>query len=234
MLFDGKLLVHISSLTIPLHPLSTSPLPHSIDDYYLLSGTSSLAVIETSNDVYDVSAYDYLSTNSVMCWLRTMAANMLAVDGKSWGEEFSKYHSGTYNNQWMVLDATKFKEGSANTKDLFWVIEEAPGLMHSEDQTERLLKDGYWASYNVAYYEDIRERMGEIANYDTDPRANLFRNMQGNVTDLEGIQDIMTWNDYVNEPLSEGSPDNAIMMRGDLEEGRGRTVSEPSPLHAAG
>lgn len=40
-----------------------------------------------------------------------MVANRLATDGKSWSDIFQQYNSGTYNNQWMVVDYNKFKKG---------------------------------------------------------------------------------------------------------------------------
>jgi hypothetical protein len=39
-----------------------------------------------------------------VCNYRAIAANRIATSGNSWVETFSRYHSGTYANQWMVLD----------------------------------------------------------------------------------------------------------------------------------
>lgn len=39
-----------------------------------------------------------------MCWMRTMVANRLTDDGYSWTQIFSKFNSGTYNNQFHILD----------------------------------------------------------------------------------------------------------------------------------
>ncbi|GMI12074.1 hypothetical protein TrVE_jg1778 [Triparma verrucosa] len=123
---DGTLKQHTDSF-------SSSPgFITSIDDYYTLDGTSSLVVIETSNNVYDKSAYDALTVKSVFCWARVMVANQMATDGQSWSKAFSAYHSGTYNNQWLIVDRTKFE----SDENLLWVIEEAPGLMHGEDMTK--------------------------------------------------------------------------------------------------
>ena len=44
--------------------------------------------------------------------------------------------------------------------------------------TAALLGAGYWASYNVAFFDDVRARLGETQPYDAAPRANLFREMQ--------------------------------------------------------
>jgi hypothetical protein len=38
---------------------------------------------------------------------RVMVSNRLARSGKEWTKLFEKFNSGTYNNQWMVLDYNK-------------------------------------------------------------------------------------------------------------------------------
>ena len=86
-----------------------------------------------------------------------MVANMLGTSGSSWSDAFSAYHSGTYNNQWLIVDLNVFEPGVEPSSDVLWVTEEAPGLMHAQDQTASLVSAGYWASYNVAYYQDVRE-----------------------------------------------------------------------------
>jgi hypothetical protein len=132
-----------------------------------------------------------------------MVANMLGTSGSEWSDMFSAYHSGTYNNQWLVIDLNKFEAGIEPTSDVLWVTEEAPGLMHAQDQTATLVSEGYWASYNVAFYPDIRAVLGEQTPYDTATRAKLFREMQGNVTSIETMQWMMGWNDYENDPISK-------------------------------
>lgn len=44
--------------------------------------------------------------------------------------------------------------------ELLWVIEQIPGYIHKDDQTETLLRQGYWASYNVPFYPDIFNMSG--------------------------------------------------------------------------
>jgi hypothetical protein len=36
-----------------------------------------------------------------------MVSNRLATDGKEWTKIFEKFNSGTYNNQWMIIDYNK-------------------------------------------------------------------------------------------------------------------------------
>lgn len=42
--------------------------------------------------------------------MRSLIALRLANNGHSWCEYFSEYNSGTYNNQWMIVDLNKFKK----------------------------------------------------------------------------------------------------------------------------
>lgn len=39
---------------------------------------------------------------------RTIVSNRLSTSGNAWVENFSRYSSGTYSNQWMVLDFNKY------------------------------------------------------------------------------------------------------------------------------
>ena len=46
--------------------------------------------------------------NSVLSWMRGMAANWLARSPEEWARYFSMHNSGTYNSQWMILDHRKY------------------------------------------------------------------------------------------------------------------------------
>mmetsp|Transcript_5079 Transcript_5079/g.15062 ORF Transcript_5079/g.15062 Transcript_5079/m.15062 type:complete len:190 (+) Transcript_5079:2-571(+) len=115
----------------------------------------------------------------------------------------------------MVLDLGVFRsQGPVNGS--FWVLEEIPGMIFSADMASTLREDLYWASYNVAYFPKIREAMAESSSWTRDPRAKLFRQLQGNVTSIESMQRVMGWNDYRHSSVSGGDPMKAIMARGDL------------------
>ncbi|CAE8588097.1 unnamed protein product [Polarella glacialis] len=200
----------------------------SVDDYYTIAGTAELAVIETSLNVQDPKAYRALRPETVPCWLRAMTANMLARNASDWVELFTRHHSGTYNNQWMVLDLSIFAKNINNNNNweaeegeegqgegLFWVLEEAPGLVVSADMSAKLRKDLYWPSFNVAFFPEIRQRNQEAGSWEEAPRARLFRQLHHEVTSIEGMQAVMAWNDYRHSNISKG-PGDAIMARDDL------------------
>lgn len=64
--------------------------------------------------------------------------------------------------------------------------------MESADQTS-ILREGYWPSYNIPFYEDIYdmagykelEEKGLTFSYQLNPRAKIFRRDQANVSQSE-------------------------------------------------
>merc|ERR1719341_1747539 len=82
----------------------------SLDDFMTLS--SRLVTTETSLFVYDSSLFEASQPlGQVFEPARVMAANRLARDGKEWTDITSQFNSGTYNNQWMVVDMSKVLGG---------------------------------------------------------------------------------------------------------------------------
>eukprot|EP00966_Prymnesium_polylepis_P313089 7234194-Prymnesium_polylepis.1 len=177
---------------IALRTVSMSSSPgfmSSIDDYYLVGEPTAgvtLGVIETSINIDDASAYKAVTPRSVLCWLRSMAANQLATDAPSWASTFGTEASGTYNNQWLVLDVAKAAgrtaAGAPLAPNTFWVLEEVPGLVHAEDQSAHLNKEGYWPSFNVIYYPATRKIAGASGSYEHAMRYRLFAELEGNVS----------------------------------------------------
>ena len=45
-------------------------------------------------------------------------------------------------------------------RDVLWVAEQVPGNIETGDVTEALLSQGYWASYNRAYFDKTKEMTG--------------------------------------------------------------------------
>lgn len=215
------------AIASPLRTISMSSSPgfmSSIDDYYLVGEPShavTLGVIETSISIEDDAAYSAITPKSVLCWVRAMAANQVAMDAPSWATAFATHASGTYNNQWLVLDVAKAKaplsKAAPLLPDTFVVLEEVPGLVHSADQTPHLNTHGYWASFNAIYYPETRKIAGARGSYDGHVRYKLFEELQGGVTSGAAMRRVMAWNDYKHDPghIAHG-PSDAIMSRGDL------------------
>jgi hypothetical protein len=162
-----------------------------------------------------------VSPESMLYWMRASVANQLAHSGKSWAKIFSLHHSGTYANQWMVLDYSKFTPGSPPQNHFLTVLEEVPGYMHYEDMTPKFRADRYWASYNNPYFDDISRITGQYdlclkdstQCYDTDPRALLFRDNQGKVQNMTDLKWLMTLNEWQTNQYSAGDPCNVSFIR---------------------
>jgi len=195
----------------------------SLDDFYIMS--NGLVLLQTTISVFNKSLYDLVVPESLLAWQRVRAANFAARDGKQWGDIINYFNSGTYNNQYMVVDYNKFEVGKTLNPGTLWVTEQMPGLVVSVDMTD-ILERGYWASYNVPAlkeiyegcgYPDFVKKHGIEYSYQMSPRAKLFRRDQGNVTDFESFKNILRSNNYKTDPYSNGNPGNAICARFDLE-----------------
>ncbi|KAL0983974.1 hypothetical protein UPYG_G00135420 [Umbra pygmaea] len=194
----------------------------SLDDFYLLG--SGLLMTQTTNSVFNTSLYTLVTPHSLLAWQRVRLANVMAHTGNQWADIFSKYNSGTYNSQYMLLDMSKVLLGRSIKDGALTVVEQIPGLVLHSDQTQAL-RQGYWPSYNVPFHAEIYNRSGygvmwrkhgEDFSYDLCPRAKIFRRDQAGVTDLASLKHIMRYNNYKKEPYSQGHPCKTICCRNDL------------------
>lgn len=194
---------------------------NSLDDFYILG--SGMVMLQTTNNIFDTSLYDLVKPESLLAWQRVRAANYLAKDGQEWGDIMKLYNSGTYNNQYMVIDLKKFTPNVGFNDGALYVVEQIPGLVESHDQTN-ILREGYWASYNVPFYESIYNMSGYPAvakdnpdnSHDLAPRAKIFRRDQSTVVDMDSMKNILRFNNYKYDKYSEGDACNSICCRGDL------------------
>ncbi|XP_056460799.1 phospholipase B-like 1 [Gadus chalcogrammus] len=198
----------------------------SLDDFYLLG--SGLMMTQTTNNMFNASLYALVTPKSLLAWQRVRLAHSLARTGQEWAETFATHNSGTYNNQYMVVDRQRVKLGHWVEDGALTVVEQIPGLVEYSDQSQALRR-GYWPSYNVPFHRRIYElsgypaaveQFGDIFSYDLCPRAKIFRRDQGRVTDLDSLKHIMRFNEYKTDPYSEGDACKTICCRGDLLESK--------------
>ncbi|TNN43272.1 putative phospholipase B-like 2 [Liparis tanakae] len=207
------------------------------DDFYILS--SGLVTLETTIGNSNAALWRLVQpSGGVMEWLRNIVANRLAATAKEWAQIFSQYNSGTYNNQWMIVDYNHFTPGRTDIKEeLFVVLEQIPGKVVYSDKTQELLEKGYWASYNIPYYVDIFnasgcnelvEKFGPWFSLHDNPRAQIFRRNQTAVKDMDSMVRLMRYNNFKEDPLSKcdgcdppANGENAISSRSDLNSANG-------------
>ncbi|OWF46224.1 putative phospholipase B-like 2 [Mizuhopecten yessoensis] len=223
---------------VPAQTMSFSSYPGSVmsgDDYYLLS--SGLVSMETTIGNSNDTLWSYIHpTESVPEGIRSMVANRIARTGKEWVDAFAHFNSGTYNNEWMVVDYKQFVPGRTDLTGVLYVLEQIPGLIEYEDLTPLLMKQTYWPSYNVPYFDkvfnmsgmpDMVEKYGDWFTWDKTPRALIFGRDHHRVVDLDSMIKLMRYNDFTHDPLSRCnctppySAENAISARCDLNPASG-------------
>ncbi|CAF0754477.1 unnamed protein product [Brachionus calyciflorus] len=206
----------------------------SIDDFYILN--SNLVVMETTIGNSNVDLWKYVTTETNLYWVRILVANRLSYSGVNWAQWFSMHNSGTYNNEWMVVDYKLFYPGEPLRDNLFIVLEQIPGQVKWEDKTDVLRTRTYWPSYNLASYPEIYNisgtfdayvKYGDFFSYDGSPRASIFRRDHSKVVDMESMIKLMRYNNYTQEPYAkcECNPpytgENTISARSDLNPASG-------------
>jgi len=210
----------------------------STDDWYMTS--HQLAIQETTNGVMNLTLFKQVLPHSVSEFLRVMAATYLSTTGEEWTMYFARENSGTYNNQYMVVDFKLYAPGSTIVPGTLWVAEQLPGIVARGDQSAILASTGYWASYNIPFYPEIYnlsgyqldfEIYGDFYSYTKYARPEIFKRNQSDITTLADMMHMMRYNDYKHDELSKihnctGAPSNecltpltamlSIASRGDL------------------
>ncbi|CAH2044861.1 unnamed protein product, partial [Iphiclides podalirius] len=233
-----------AKIRIPGYKMSFSSYPgfvQSTDDFYIVS--SGLVVAETTISNSNSTLFKLISPEgSVMEYIRGMVACRLASDGHQWTRIFREHNSGTYNNQWFIVDYNKFTPRTNTTRGavkngLLWVIEQLPGFTESSDLTDQLVANTYFPAYNIPYFPAIfnmsggNERVriyGDWFGYGTNPRAKILKKMQAKIGNLRDMYKTMRYNDFKHDPLArceQCSPPysacNAIAARNDLNPANG-------------
>ena len=214
--------VRSKNIIFTSYPASLS----SIDDFYITS--HGLIAIETTNSMYNDSLYSEINPNTLFTCERAMICNRISNSSKEWAENFAKYNSGTYNNQFMILDKNKVNlVNKSIEQDAFYIVETLPGLVKINNVTD-IFKFGYWSSFNLPFDKEIYDLSGlkevidsrpeaaSYLSYDMCARTKIFRRDQWSSDNLDGFMKLMRYNDYLHDPFSEGNPSYTISSRSDL------------------
>ncbi|RWS24796.1 putative phospholipase B-like 2 [Leptotrombidium deliense] len=231
--FNFRSLPNSNAAPIAGNSASFSSYPGALqsgDDFYVLS--SGLVTLETTIGNGNMSLYKYIKPDAIVLeWIRSIVANRIANSGQEWVDVFVKYNSGTYNNQWMIVDYKMFEPLRPLKKGLLTVVEQIPTLVAYDDTTYVLRKQQYWPSYNTPFFENIFNisggpaevaKYGDWFTYEKTPRALIFKRDQKKVKDLKSMIKLMRYNNYKHDNLSRChcnppySAENAIAARSDL------------------
>ncbi len=215
---------------------------NSSDDWMTLVADDQVAMVvtETTNECISRKRLrNFVVPGSVTTQVRSLVASLTSPNGEAWAAAFTRENSGTYNNQWMVVDYRRFREiqqedAPYNATNVLWVVEQAPGLVLAQDMTPELVSSSYWASYNRPYFSQIAkvsgylvaaEKHGEWYDHKTCPRAVLFAELQPLVEDISSMEQVMSSNRF-NASVPVTCPKDQIAGRYDLDPGFGINSAE--------
>jgi len=212
----------------------------SIDDFW--ANDRGLIVLETSLNNFNKTLDSLVSPESILTWMRAYVAAWSASTGEEWANEFVQYNSGTYNNQYLVLDSKAFSQGKKPKKDLLWIIEQLPSYYRSEDITNKFVEQGWWPSINTPFFENMfimanysgqqqaEPDKKDIWSYYKQPRYRIFERDAPHVNDFEGFKKLMRYNNWENDPLMLGDPSFGIIARYDLRPKNGTKYGPRYPV----
>ncbi|VDK22017.1 unnamed protein product [Anisakis simplex] len=120
------------------------------------------ANIETTYSIFNMPLFDHVrAVGQIPSWIRVKVANELASTAKEWCQIYERYNSGTYNNQWLVVDYKLFKpRQNLPPIGLLYLLEQVPGTIIYRDMTWYLRKYTYFPSYNVPYFKNTTTLSG--------------------------------------------------------------------------
>lgn len=198
----------------------------SYDDYYV--SDAGLFVLETTlNNFNEELSAGNVKPQTLFTWIRAVHATWCTDNGKDWTDTFIKHNSGTYNNQYIVLDSKKFKRFEKPTTDLLWIIEQMPGIYRSKDITDQLVNEGYFPSFNTPWFEDIFNiahypqhiaewgEDGSYWDYYTAARYLIYKREMPRITDFDAFKQMMIYNNWKKDLYSNGDPGQQILSRYD-------------------
>jgi hypothetical protein len=199
----------------------------SYDDFYMAD--SGLFVMETTMSVFNTSLFEYIKPQVIFTWFRAIHTTWTSHNGAEWTTNFIRHNSGTYNNQYMVIDSNKFTRFEKPTTDLLWIIEQYPGPHWLRaDVTAKLVADGYWPSINkpsfkalfdIAGYPQKIASVGATGDYDEyegTSRYLIIQREAPRLDDFEIFKKFMRYNNWRRDLYSNGDAVQQIMARTDL------------------
>ncbi|OHT16034.1 Phospholipase B-like protein C [Tritrichomonas foetus] len=197
----------------------------SVDDFYV--SDSNLMVFETSLlNMNETLLKSYVHPKRLNYWVRANTAMFVAQNGTHWIDIFMKDNSGTYNNDYYIIDVNKFTPGEKPTKDLVWLVEQTPSdIIYKSDVTQNLTTKGHIASFNVPVSSEIYDLMDYKSRADIDVlyvpffencRYLISEREMPKVENFEDFKQIGRFNQYLTDPVSNGNPLATIAARNEL------------------
>lgn len=214
----------------------------STDDYYVTSNR--LVVQETTNAPLKEEIFSQIKPNAYLNWVRTMIANRLSTNAEEWINNFTEKNSGTYNNQYMIVDLKLIDLKNKKLEDkAFMINEQTPLKTYTKDVTSVLRNQKYWPSFNTPYFPEVRKAFGyeeltekimtngsedekfiinSTLGYETNDRFLLLKRIAPTVNNLDQFKAVFRYNNYKIDKESLNRPGFSLSSRFDLDTGAQR------------
>lgn len=220
-------------VTAPDGKSSSSSL--NMDEVNEQANEVTLMVMETTLSCYNSSLSSLIVPQSMLFWQRMMISNWFSESATDWTLFFGKYNSGTYNNEWLVLNAGRVFCSMKKNKDgllpegTLLLLDQIPGSVYYEDVSDQLSLNHYFASYNVPYGksiykacaidEEIKKHPEEkySLDYSNCTRAKIFKRDAPNVRSIEEAKRLIRYNNYTKDPDTLNNPSYSVCARQDLD-----------------
>lgn len=201
----------------------------SDDDFYI--NDQGLFIFETTIGNYNSDLYDLIVPQNVFTWIRDLLSTWDSSSGQEWTQIFRKHNSGTYNNQYVIVDSKRFQKNHKPSKDLIWVLEQIPGLIISKDSTDFLVNRGFYPSFNCPSFIEIFNLSGlpqlisswgddgNYWDYNTSSRYRILSREAPSLQNFDQFKKLMRYNNYKKDSYSHGDPGQMILSRYDLRDG---------------
>jgi hypothetical protein len=194
----------------------------SQDDFYVIDGGHWVGA--TGIEPNNWSGLSYLHYESIPYWIRVVSANLCFTNMSMWTNIYYNHTSATSSGTWVLVDFNnyeKYKNNMSEAQDVVWIVEDFFYLKTHEDVTQALLvPNGYVASYNVPYNQQVLIASANPTNYTNDPRYFLFKKYAPGIQNVSDFQFVIR----LNNISDTGSYCSAIAPRCDL----GNTTGYPA------
>jgi hypothetical protein len=183
----------------------------SVDDYYITQ--AGLLILETTIGVANNSLYhDYVTHRSVMNWMRSLLAAFTSQNVTEWTDQFLTHNSGTYNNEYYVLDAKLLQGNDRVPSNLLYYVLQIPGpFRFVDDLTDELYDEGFVASFNTIKNEAAVNFTMWYTRIGAGPRGCLYhqcaryliiKREAPRLNDFDVFRKFLRYSDYARDTFS--------------------------------
>jgi hypothetical protein len=208
----------------------------SVDDFFITG--AGLMIFETSMEVENSTLYElYVKPQTVMNWVRTALGAFTATNVGEWEDAFLKHNSGTYNNEYFIVDTKLLNADTQVSSNLVHSVFQAPGPERFiEDLTAELYSEGFISSFNVPKNQAAAKYIGwdeavalggpNGCHYSECPRYLISKRESPRLANFTNFRNFMRYAGYKRDAYSlyHGQPYHSycISARGDTDDDESR------------